>query len=271
MGFLSADGYIQQERQLGITLSRKDRNQLVKFSQEIGLDPIQKVVDFEREINEKIYELSRVTFGCKPLVNDLLALDYKWVPDYIKNSVDASRDSNDLSWLFGLYDGDGQQGKISIYSTRREVLEQISNSFNVPNKVRKAKNPRIRVDVNGYPKFDSEGSPMLTKTLYVLRLGPSLFNKMMDNYQDSLPRKRKYFDERIDATERLKELFDNNKDLLQELISSLPRTQILTVLRNSFGISYTALKNLIKQWDIDIPSPGYWNTREGKDKRQIPQ
>jgi len=271
LGFLCADGYTQQGRQLGITLSHKDRSHLIKFCRDIGLDPVQKVVDFERELKGKTYKQSRVLFGCKPIINDLLALDYKGVPDYIKNSLDASKDPDALSWLFGLYDGDGQQGKTSIYSTKRDLLEQIRVSFNAPNKVYKVKNPRIMLDVKGFPKLDSHGDPMLTKTLYVLRLGPSLFNKMMDNYRDSMPRKRRYFDERIDAVEKLKKIFNNNKELLQELINLLPRSQILTILRNSFGISYSALKNLIDQWNINLPSVGYWNTREGKIKRQIPQ
>lgn len=271
LGFLCADGYTQKGYSLGITLSRKDRDQLIRFCQDIGLNPSQKVKNFERELNGKIYEQSRVTFGCKPMIINLLELNYKEVPEFIKNSRDASNDSDALAWLFGLYDGDGQQGKTSIYSTKRQLLEQIRTSFNVPNEVYKAKDPRIALDVYGYPKLDSHGDPVLTKTLYVLRLGPSLFNKIMDNYRDSMPRKRKYFDERIDAAIKLKRLFSNKRELLQGLVDQLPTTQIMLILQKTIGVSRNALYNLIDEWNIVLPPVGYWNTKEGKSKKQFPQ
>jgi len=271
LGFLCADGYTQRGDHLGIILSRKDRDQLIRFCQDIGLDSSVKVKNFEREIDGKIYKQSRLTFCCKPIVSDLLKLNYKEVPDFIKKSRDASMNSDALAWLLGLYDGDGQQGKTSIYSSKRHLLEQIKTSFQVPNKVYKAKNPRKALDINGNPKLDSYGNPVLTRTLYVLRLGPSLFNKIMDNYRDSMSRKRQYFDERIDAGIKLKKIFSNKRELLQELVDQLPTSKILLILQKTIGVSREALYNLIFEWNIVLPPVGYWNTREGKSKKQIPQ
>lgn len=264
LGFLCADGYLIQNKQVGITLMRKDKDQLVRFCCDIGLDPISKIKDFERERNDNIYELSRVTFGCRPIVNDLLELKFKEVPQFIKNLPNASTDSKALSWLYGLFDGDGQQGKTALYSTKKKLLDQIKTCFNVPNNILKAKNPKVRLDRMGEIKFGEDGEPLKTKTLYVLRLGPILFNRMMSATKETMPRKRNIFDEKIDATTKLKTIFNNKRELLQELVDHLPRTKITSILNNNFRISRTALYNIIDEWGINIPPAGYWNSEEGK-------
>jgi hypothetical protein len=105
---------------------------------------------------------------------------------------------------------------------------------------------------------------MRSKGLYALWLTPLIFNKMMESYKDSMPRKRKIFDERISAEGKIKNFFENDKDLLQELVNRLPRTQIINYLRKVIGVSKEALYNLIQEWDIKIPRAGYWNSKEGQ-------
>ncbi len=143
--------------------------------------------------------------------------------------------------------------------------------FFPPDTVKKTREKVVLKYDDGTPKFDENGNVRHSKGLYALWLSPVIFNKMMESYKGSMPRKIKVFDERIDAEGKIKDFFENNKELLQELVNTLPRTQIISSLRKALGVSREALYNLIEEWDIEVPPTGYWNLQEGKlRKNSVP-
>ena len=73
------------------------------------------------------------------------------------------------AFLLGFYDGDGTIKTSKITSGSIKFLEQIKKKFKIPNKIHKKKGVGFAYD---------------------LFLGVNLFNEMMDNYKDSLSRKR---------------------------------------------------------------------------------
>ena len=96
-------------------------------------------------------------------------------------------------------------------------------------------------------------------------LGSDLFNEMMDNYFDSLPRKRKCFctkeekskraanSSRIDQKGKLK----IGKEELEQLIWMKPTTEIAREL----GVSDVAIAKRCKKFGIIKPGRGYWVKR----------
>lgn len=262
-GFLGSDGYIAKGYSIGISLSAKDDSQLRRFCDSLGLG-YEKIKYYDKIYRGKTYKMCRITLGVVDITNALKELKFKELPSFFNEIEDAPNDPVALSWLLGRYDGDGQQGKTVLYSSNKDLLENIRDRFNIKNTVKKTKEKAILRHDDGTPKLDGNGNVMRSKGLYALWLSPVIFNKMMESYKGSMPRKRQTFDERINAEGKLKDFFENNKELLQELIDTLPTTHIISSLRKVLGVSREALYNLIEEWDIKIPPTGYWNSHEGK-------
>jgi len=87
-----------------------------------------------------------------------------------------------LAFLLGYFDGDGTIGTSKITTGSLKFLEQIKQLFNIPNKIHKRKGA-----------FD-------------LYLGANLFDEMLDNYQNSLPRKRIRLESTAEHKERFKKI-----------------------------------------------------------------
>lgn len=140
LGFLYADGYVNERGIIEITLSSIDKEHLIKFCTSIGLD-----IDVisSRVINN--HECSRINIGSKRMVNDLIDLgciqckslkltfpNDTQVPQYLLRD-----------FVRGYVDGDGWVGlcnttpRISIYGTK-EFLEEMIEYLHLPSaKIRK--------------------------------------------------------------------------------------------------------------------------------------
>ena len=84
-----------------------------------------------------------------------------------------------LAFLLGFFDGDGKQGTTRIVTGSINFLKQIKKKFNLQYKI--------------YLKI-SRGTYIRGKEIkgqgYSMSLGVKLFNEMLDNYKNSLKRKR---------------------------------------------------------------------------------
>ena len=192
LGFFCADGFISKNRygRLGIELSNKDKKHLIKFCKIIGLEVSfikerTRIIEYKEKLMK--YHTVVIDFWCKPIYEDLISYDFKNFP-----ALDSSELY--LSWLLGLYDGDGFQGKTMICSRTKELLIEIKNYFKIKYEIR---DYYYDSDVGYHLRIKKDNKDTilknLTRLLFLLTLGAELFNLMMDNYQDSLKRKRRYF------------------------------------------------------------------------------
>jgi len=156
----------------------------------------------------------------------------------------------ELSFLLGCFDGDGTKGTSRLTSGSREFLVGIRNKFNIENKV-----TQDYVDINAYR----------------LSLGVNLFNEMLDNYKDSLSRKRVYLTpneksiklarEKAILAKKSHRLEENRKLLttltkeeLKDLIWKIPQKHIA----KKFGVLPKDIDKMCKSFKIEKPPIGYW-------------
>jgi hypothetical protein len=76
---------------------------------------------------------------------------------------------------------------------------------------------------------------------------------MMDNYKNSLERKRKIFNEKFEAFDDLKNKVET-EEKLQDLVYEHKRIELLGILNTSGHI----FDKLVKEWGIKLPPKGYW-------------
>ena len=171
--------------------------------------------------------------------------------------------------MLGYYDGDGTRNRTIITSTSKTFLEQIKRRFNFPYNVRE------NAGEGGIC-----GRKIRFSTRYLTSLGPELFNEMMGNYANSMPRKRRLF---CDFKERLrrskeartpeksqerKELQREwraiTKEVLERLVREMPLTQIATKCNLS---SASKVTEKCRKFGISIPKKGYWQKTCWERKR----
>ncbi|MFW9989448.1 MAG: hypothetical protein ACFFC3_12395, partial [Candidatus Odinarchaeota archaeon] len=248
LGFLCADGYINETRygRLGIGLSIKDKEHLIKFCEAIGLDSSNvkervKILNYKGKCIE--YKMVYIDFWCKPIYEDLIKHEFKSFPKLI--SYDLY-----LSWLLGFYDGGGFQGKTMVCSENKEILEKIKTYFNIIYDVREyyfneqsyVRNYRDSIEVNDINYIENDSS---IKFLYILTLGARLFNEMMTNFNKSLERKRKIFSELHETSNKLIEEVISEENL-QDLVNKYQKKELIEKL----STTEYALDKLIDDWDI---------------------
>jgi hypothetical protein len=196
-GFLCADGHLNKYNNIRFELSEKDRERVFGFAKFVGLEKSRvnhthRLHSFSGEKSKWIKSVQAI-FTCKPMAEDLRkngyfnSKNFKNLPPFVLNSIEEakSKANNDgslwlindharivLSWLLGFYDGDGSYGggnKAVLYSSNREILNQIKDNFDIQNKI-------------GILKGLS---------MYRMNIGASLFEAMMSSYKKSMKRKRK--------------------------------------------------------------------------------
>ncbi len=215
-GFLEADKRSEgpPEYRIGIKLSIKDNEIVRRFAKAVGLDKTRIKNIKESRIYKgqlKSFNYVSVRFGCKEMYQDLflkhklpspnLNPNLRRVPKVVKEEIlkakiDATRLSihwfntesgkSALTWLLGYFDGDGQYVKkgwfvAKLFSASRNILEEIKDSFESPNKVRLGR----RVALSEEQK--SRGT---IGECWYLSLGPELYKAMLEAYSNSLQRKR---------------------------------------------------------------------------------
>lgn len=198
LGFLYADGSVKElyrEKpwyRILIDLSIKDRDQLVRFCNAIGLPFHYIKTRFRKKKYRgkiKTYYIAYVHFRCKPMVKDLVNLDFCGSKSNTKSLPPIFNDINNefkrklfLAWLLGFYDGDGEMNSTRISSSSREFLQEIKSALRISSK--------IGIVHEKGKKSYLEGV-VAKKTHWRMALGVSVYKEMMQNYKNSMPRKRK--------------------------------------------------------------------------------
>jgi len=197
LGFLCADGHLNKYNSIRFELSEKDQERVFNFAKFVGLEltrlnQLHRLHSFTGEKPKWVKSVQAV-FTCKPMAEDLIkngyfnSKNFRSLPPFVLNSIKKAKvkATNDgflwvnnhdakiaLSWLLGFYDGDGSYGegnKAVLYSSNRELLNQIKNNFDIQNKIGTLKG----------------------QSMYRINIGVNLFEAMMSSYKESMSRKRK--------------------------------------------------------------------------------
>ena len=263
-GFLCADGYLQIKLtgkiryRISFELSIKDKERLVAFCRAIGLNT-NNIKERVREniINEKltIGHMAYVEFTCKPIAENMMKQGFLRLKDGRKNIAVFKNRKVTLGFLLGYYDGDGFEGRTDLISTNKLFLEQIKEDFMIENQIYRVGN----VNDIGDPVL-KEKMILSKKPIWRLALGTRIFNEMMLNYENSMPRKRKYFREDNIIYENLKKRIESKKNL-RDLVYKFPKTN----LAKMFRVSPPLISKLCIEWGVKGPPQGYWNKFRGKN------
>jgi len=236
LGFIYADGSIYRScegddySRFGITIARKDKILLERFAKAIGFNS-KYISLYERKRIKKgvenTYEMVKLEFKSKEFTYYLKQLGIMPKKTFKIQLPDLGSRELNLAFLLGFFDGDGRQGFTSLRSANKKFLEQIKDRYEIP------------FDI--YYDKHNPGA-------FTLSLGGTLFNEMMLNYENSLPRKRKIFTINKFKTIELTE------DLLQNLIWEMP----LYVIAREYGLSQSTLSRLVKKYGLKLPPSTYW-------------
>lgn len=245
LGFLYADGYFERIDQyvtrIGIEISVKDEVIIDRFIKAISLNKEYK--DYTKK--NSVY----IRFACKKMVDDLKNMGLKDRKSKILELPKLDNRELYLAFLLGFFDGDGREEDTLLFSGSKTLLEQIKELFEISSEVKPSK-PNLDIDEKGQA--------------FYLILGAELFNEMMDNYEESLERKRK----KLMTSEQRRELlakmaeqkkkFSLSKEDLQKLVWEMPRTKIAEKL----GFAYSTVCYWIDKLQINTPNRGYWHQRQ---------
>ena len=180
LGLIYADGSISnilnKELLFEIGFSSKDKILLYNFSEAIGYD--KKFI--RKKKNKDYYRMSvKSKEFCKYLIRHGIIVG-KRKTYHIKLPNLPSR-SHYLAFLLGFFDGDGTANTTRITTASLIFLKQIKRQFKIQY------NPKQVFSVF------KNGDKIYPGSAYIMYLGGGLFNELLDNYSDSLPRKRKRF------------------------------------------------------------------------------
>lgn len=180
LGFLFADGYIDKKsKRLSLNQSIKDEFQVDKFLTVLEL-PLTKKKYYGPYKNTG--KFVQITIDGKEFVSHLITNGCTNKKTFTIKYPLLKTFELDLAFLLGYYDGDGTTNKCDITCGSLDFLLEIKNKFDIKNSPKQRKN-----------KFGS---------CYVLNIGNNLMRKVLNNFSDSLVRKR-YRTRRINGVDRL--------------------------------------------------------------------
>ena len=254
LGFIFADGHISKNMdRFRIRLSKKDKIHLEKICNILRISSKNIKEEISKETNK---EYSRLTIYNKKLIRDLLF--HKVVPAKTKiiELPELGNRELYLAFLLGYYDGDGTKGTSRIKSASRKFLEQIRSLFNIKYEIKL---------LDGEKKIRShDGSIRIIKgKCYVLVLGADLFNEMIENYENSLQRKRFKFGTKEERIQKMKlnawkgrheKKLKASKAEIEKLVYLIPKFKIGKL----YGVSGRTISNWCKKWNIKSPARGDW-------------
>lgn len=248
LGFLFADGFIKTNKgvpyRVGIDAGIKDVWLIDRFIKDIGVNP---------KYIQNLKNRFRISFICKEIIRDLIRnglIPGKEKSNNIKFPLLKNREL-DLAFLLGYFDGDGTQKTSKITSGSKIFLEQINKKYRI--------NHKIEMVRSGGPIDGRE----VDGVAHRLALGSELFNEMLDNYRDSLPRKRNRFKTEEERIKSIKEnawngshkrKFIISKQELEKLANLMP----LYKIGEKFDVSGKTVKKYCTKWGIKIPAHGSW-------------
>jgi hypothetical protein len=227
LGFLWAEVYLGVNNEVTLDLSNKDEILIDRFIKDLGLNPDYKS-SRNRLKKSGLKSYVRIRFKCEKIVNDLKNLGH--VPSGLKRTkfpIIENREL-DLAFLLGFFDGDGKEGTTQFHIGSKPILEAIKQKFKLKNQIRP----------------DGVGN-------YYFSLGGKLFNEMLDNYPNSLERKRKYF--RIPSRVHFEDSI--NEKLLSELVWKYPIKKISEMYHTYPKI----VREICDNWEIKRPTTHYWH------------
>lgn len=246
LGFLYADGCVnidkrKDAKRLIIGLSIKDEEMINRFLKTIDSDTKKRLKDSTIE----------VTIGSNQICNDLIK--YGCVPRKSKIVEIPKLDSRYLylAFLLGYFDGNGQQKTTVIYSGSVKFLEQLKSMFGLTYKI-----------LSVFSDSRINGREVHGES-YRMNLGAEMFNEMMDNYSDSMPRKRLYFCTKEEKRRRSEKASMNNnrkkklvitREELERLVWEMPSERVA----EKYGVSGKLIGKRCKQLGIEKPGRGYW-------------
>jgi hypothetical protein len=269
LGFLFADGFITRTSrgtvQIGIKLAQKDEDTIDRFCECLGLDKGRK----QYLTGEGGKKQVRIIFACKKISNDLLKQGLTFRKSRIIEYPHLPQRNLDLAFLLGFYDGDGHQNSTEISTGSIRFLKQIKNRFGLPYKIRVEESLGITgMKIKGIK--------------YSMHLGAELFNEMMRNYGQSMPRKRRLF---CDSRERARRTAEAcapekikkrkelqrewraiTKDELERLVWEMPLSHI-AMRYDVRNVSVIVMK--CERFGIARPEQGYWQERYWAKRRSL--
>jgi len=272
LGWLFAEGWIQKpgrdkDHLIGVGVAKKDDLQLCRFIETIGLNP--KYINYKKGKKRiRDYENAdylEMTFQCKIFKENLIKHGFI-IGKNKSYSIELPKLNIKelyLAFLLGFFDGDGDQGTSQINSRSKKFLKHIKELFNIEFDI------RYKESSGGYI-----GKRFVKGSVYRLYLGADLFNKMLNNYTKSLPRKRiplqssKEKRERAIKLAKAKIKFRFTKKDLENLVWKMPHTKIAKLHKELFGVSIKShlVGDYCKKWNIEIPPRGYWHRKENLNK-----
>ena len=240
LGFLFADGYFEQmegkKLRIGVEISLWDRILFEKFALAIGFNPAK----FEQRTRTLIYKCKKrkfehitMRFISSKMAKDLRKHGLKELKSKKLEFPNFKNQELDLAFLLGFYDGEGWEGTIKFSCGSKTFVEQVKRKYQLPYIIWKTKSG-----------------------VWGISLGSKLFNEMMYNYKDSLPRKRKIFEmRRYKVKHKFKTLI--SKEKLRKLVWEMPITEIA----EKYRVWHHDITDLCEEWEIERPPQGYWNQR----------
>jgi len=251
LGFIFAEGSIHQANvlQFQLEISKNDEILIDRFAHSIGFN-----TRYKKEISRD--NTVRLRFKNNQFANNLIKhgmIVGKEKSKNIKMPVLKNRGLY-LAFLLGYYDGDGKQGTTSLKSGSRIFLKQTKELFGL----------NTKISIRKYKLKDGQESEA-----FDFWLGAKLFNEMMDNYNNSLSRKRKRFEV---YDESLRMYVMNFESIMSRILS---KDQIITrdgliikkkqfhryawALGKKHKFPYTIICSLCEKYNLAKPSKDYWN------------
>jgi len=253
LGFIFADGSLHQAKvlQFQLELSKKDEVIIDRFADSIGFN-----ISYKKEVPRD--NTVRLRFKNNQFVKNLIKHGMIVGKEKSKNIEMPVLKNHGLylAFLLGYYDGDGKQGTTSIKSGSKIFLKQVKKLFGL----------NTNISTTKYSlKNDQESEA------YDFWLGAKLFNEMMDNYKNSLSRKRKQFRE-YDKSLRMHIMnFDSvmsrilSKDQIVSrdglIIKKKQFHRYAWELGKKHEFSFTLICSLCKRYNLDKPSKEYWDSK----------
>ena len=227
LGFLWAEVYLGENNEVTLDLSNKDEILIDKFINDLGLNPDYKC-SWNRIKKSGLKTYVRIRFKCAKIVKDLR--NWGYIPSGLKLTTfpKLSSRSLDLAFLLGFFDGDGKEGTNQFHIGSKPILEVIKRKFKL--------NQQIRPDGVGN---------------YYLSLGGKLFNEMLDNYNHSLQRKRKYF--------RIPSRIHFEDSIKKKILSELVWRYSIKKISEMYHTYPKIVRETCDKWEIKRPTTHYWH------------
>jgi hypothetical protein len=203
-------------------------------------------------------EYTEISSACKEMGNDLIKHGVVFRKSKIIEYPKLLRRKFELAFLLGYYGGAGIQNTTIILSGNKRFLEQVKDRFNLPYRIQLVKHVS---EIHGRKVEGRE---------YSMCLGAELFNELMENHSNSMPRKRWFpcdpkekarraAEANTSEMKRIRKELQRNwraitKDELEKMVWQIPSERIATI----YGVTGKAVEKRCRKLRVFKPKRGYW-------------